>query len=50
MRHDLAIYRRLLGIQIRSQLQYRAAFLLEAFGTLVMNGLFFLSLALVLQR
>lgn len=50
MLHALAIYRRLLGIQIRSQLQYRAAFLLEAFASLIANGMFFLSLALVLQR
>ena len=33
MRHTLGVYRRLLGIQIRSQLQYRAAFLLEAFAS-----------------
>jgi ABC-2 type transport system permease protein len=50
MRHALAIYRRLLGVQIRSQLQYRAAFLLEALAALIANGMFFLSLALVLQR
>ena len=50
MRHTLAIYRRLLGIQLRSQLQYRAAFLLEVLTSIIINGLFFISLALVLQR
>ncbi len=50
MRHTIAVYRHLLGIQIRSQLQYRAAFLLEVLASVVINGMFFLSLALVLQR
>jgi ABC-2 type transport system permease protein len=46
----LAVYRRLLAVQIRSQLQYRVAFLLDATAALVFLGLFFVALALVLER
>jgi ABC-2 type transport system permease protein len=44
------IYWRLIGVQIRSQLQYRAAFLLETFAAGITLFLFFASLAFVLQR
>jgi ABC-2 type transport system permease protein len=46
----LDIYRRLLGIQIRSQLQYRAAFWLDLLGTGLITAVTFGSLALILQR
>jgi ABC-2 type transport system permease protein len=46
----LAAYRRLLSVQIRSQLQYRMAFLLDAGASLVFLGLFFAALALVMER
>lgn len=44
------IYRRLLSVQIRSQMQYRVSFLLEVCATVISLGLIFLSVALVLQR
>jgi ABC-2 type transport system permease protein len=47
---NLAVYWRLLSIQIRSQLQYRVAFLLDATATLISLFLFFASLALVFER
>jgi ABC-2 type transport system permease protein len=50
MRHHLSLYRRLLGVQVRSQLQYPTAFLLEVFGNAVTLGTYFLSLALIMQR
>lgn len=46
----LAIYLRLIGIQIRSQLQYRAAFVLEVLASGLSLFLFFASIAFVLQR
>ena len=50
MRYTLDIYRRLILVQIRSQLQYRASFLLDTLAAGFMNGISFLSLALILQR
>lgn len=50
MLHTLAIYRRLLGVQLRSQLQYRVSFLMELLATGLIVALEFGSLALVLQR
>lgn len=47
---NLGVYRRLLGVQIRSQMQYRAAFLLDFIGTAISLGLYFVSLALIIQR
>ncbi len=49
-RFHLTIYRRLIGVQIRAQMEYRAAFLLEVFATMTTLFLFFLALAQVLQR
>lgn len=46
----LAIYLRLIGIQIRSQLQYRAAFVLDVLASGLSLFLFFVSIAFVLQR
>jgi len=50
MRYTLDIYRRLILVQIRSQLQYRASFLLDAVAMAFANGISFLTLALILQR
>lgn len=46
----LALYRRLISIQVRSQLQYRAAFWFDLVGTGLITALTFGSLALILQR
>ncbi|MEM7033025.1 MAG: ABC-2 family transporter protein [Chloroflexota bacterium] len=46
----LGLYRRLILIQIRSQLQYRTAFVMETTATALMQGLFFLSIYLVMSR
>jgi ABC-2 type transport system permease protein len=43
-------YRRLISVQVRSQMQYRISFLLEAFSTGMLNAVAFLTLALVLQK
>ena len=50
VRFNLSIYRRLLDAQIRSQMQYRAAFLLDFTGTAVSISLYFVSLALIMER
>ena len=49
-RFTLGVYGRLIGVQIRSQLQYRTAFLLEMISSGITLFLFFVSLAFVLQR
>jgi len=50
LRFILAIYARLIAIQMRAQLQYRTAFLLEVVSAGITLFLFFLSIAFVLQR
>lgn len=50
MFHTLKIYRRLISIQIRSQMQYRTSFILDVFSTMLIVALEFGSIALVLQR
>ena len=50
MLRSLDLYRRLISIRIRSQMQYRLPFLLELFTTALVSATGFLSLALVLQR
>lgn len=50
LRFNLSIYRRLLDAQIRSQMQYRGAFLLDFTGTAISIGLYFVSLALIMER
>jgi len=50
LRHTLNIYRRLIGVQIRAQMQYRVSFWLEALSTGITLSMFFVSLALVFQR
>ncbi len=44
------IYWRLIGVQVRAQLQYRTAFILEVLSSGITLFLFFLSIAFVLQR
>jgi len=46
----LDIYCRLIGVQIRSQLQYRMSFLFDTIATGLATGVSFLTLALLLQR
>lgn len=43
-------YRRLIAIQIRAQLQYRAAFLLEVIAAAITLSIFFVAIVLVFQR
>jgi ABC-2 type transport system permease protein len=50
VRRALSLYRRLIGIQIRSQMQYRVSFLMDAVSTALITGVAFLSLALILHR
>ncbi len=50
MWHTLGIYRRLLGVQLNSQLQYRAAFSLDLIATGLIVIFEFGSIALALQR
>ena len=50
MKHALNLYRRLLGVQIRSQMQYRASFALELVGTGLIALFEYASLALVFER
>ena len=47
---NLGAYRRLLSLQVRSQMQYRVAFVLDALGAMLFLGLFFVALALILDR
>lgn len=50
MRHTLGSYRRLLGAQVRSQLQYRASFVLDVLATMLITLSEFAALALVFNR
>ncbi len=50
MRFSFGAYLRLLAGQIRSQMQYRLAFFLDASAAMIFLGLFFVALALTLQR
>jgi ABC-2 type transport system permease protein len=50
VKHTLRIYWRLLGVLLRSQMQYRTSFLLDVMGTGMIVLLEFGSLALVLQK
>lgn len=50
MRHSLSIYRRLIGVQIRSQMMYRVSFFMELLGTGLITLLEYASLALVFSR
>ena len=46
----LRIYFRLIGVQIRSQMQYRVGFLLEVISTAVVTGMVFITFAFVIAR
>ncbi len=50
MRHTLGSYRRLLGAQLRSQLQYRASFVLDMLATTLITLTEFGAVALVFGR
>lgn len=50
MRHTLALYFRLLGAQLRSEMQYRASFVAELLGNLFITGLDFALVAILLLR
>jgi ABC-2 type transport system permease protein len=49
-RHALSLYRRLISIQIRSQLQYRAPFVLDVVALALVTGLGILTLAFVFEH
>ena len=50
MQAAFSLYFRLISIRIRSQMQYRLSFLLDAFTTASVAGVSFLTIALVLQK
>ena len=50
MKHTLGSYRRLLGAQLRSQLQYRTSFVFDLLATMLTTLTEFGALALVLER
>jgi ABC-2 type transport system permease protein len=50
LRYNLALYMRLIGVQIHSQLQYPVSFWIDVLGTSISLAAFFVSLALILQR
>ncbi len=50
MRHALGVYRRMVGVQARSQMAYRASFLSDLLATGLITLLEFASLALVFGR
>ncbi len=50
MRRSISIYFKLIGAQIRSQMQYRASFFMELLGTALITLLEYASLALIFFR
>jgi ABC-2 type transport system permease protein len=50
MGQAVQLYFRLISIQIRSQMQYRFSFWMDLVSTAMLNGMFFFSLALTLER
>jgi ABC-2 type transport system permease protein len=50
MRALLGLYRHLIAVQVRAQLQYPVAFWFDLFATALITTLGFASLALILQR
>jgi ABC-2 type transport system permease protein len=48
--YNLKTYFKLIGIQIRSQLQYRVSFAFDIFASALTNLIWFLSLALIFQK
>jgi ABC-2 type transport system permease protein len=47
--YSLGLYRRLLSIHVRGQMQYRLSFWMDVLATAIGNGVFFVTIALVLQ-
>ena len=50
MLSSLGLYRRLISIRIRSQMQYRASFLFDILTVAFISGVNFITMALVLQK
>jgi ABC-2 type transport system permease protein len=50
MRYSLDLYRRFISVNMRAQMQYRTAFLLDLLGTGIGTAAAFGTLALILQR
>lgn len=50
MRFHLILYRRLIDIQVRSQMQYRASFIWDLISTGLLNGSYFVAMALAVQN
>ena len=48
--NNLGLYRRMVSIKVRSQMQYRLSFIFDIFTSAFLNFTFFISLALVLQK
>jgi ABC-2 type transport system permease protein len=50
MGYFLRLYFRLLGAQLRSEMQYRTSFMAELFGSFLITGLDFVAIAILLTR
>ncbi len=50
MREGLRLYFRMIGMQVRSEMQYRASFVAELVGNLLVTGLDFVMVAVLLMR
>ena len=50
MQHTLQLYFRLISIQVRSQMQYRASFLWDTLSTGILNASYFVAVALTLEK
>jgi ABC-2 type transport system permease protein len=50
MRDSLRLYLRYLGVSVRSQMQYRASFVMSAIGHALITGIEFLGLVILFQR
>jgi ABC-type uncharacterized transport system, permease component len=50
MRRSLKLYFTLISVQIRSQMEYRVSFFMDLLSTMLLNGSYFLALALILER
>lgn len=50
MQRAISLYIKLIIVQIRSQMEYRVSFWMELLSTAVLNGSYFLALALILER
>lgn len=50
MRRTLNLYFKLIAIQLRSQMEYRVSFFMDMLSTMILNGSYFLALALILER